>query len=143
MKQELDQDSIEALANYRIQKAKETLIEAEFLIHNNFYNTAINRLYYAAYYAVNALLIKNRISAQTHAGIKQMFGLHFIASGKLPSNTGRLYNQLFNYRISGDYDDFVTYDRETVEDIYPKTVDFIKTISDFLHSSGKIQENRK
>lgn len=109
MKQELDQKSIDALSQYRIQRAKETILEAEMLIQNGFFNAAVNRLYYACYYSVNALLVKQRITAQTHAGVKQMFGLNFIVTGKLPSKLGRFYNQLFNDRITGDYDDFISF----------------------------------
>ena len=51
------------LVEYRIQKAKETLMEVDVLIENKFWNTTVNRLYYACYYAVIALLVKNEIKA--------------------------------------------------------------------------------
>ena len=66
MKQQLDDESIEALVSYRMKRAKETLHEADVLIAEGCYNAAINRLYYACYYAVIALLVKNHIVAQTH-----------------------------------------------------------------------------
>lgn len=132
MKQELDPKSIEALSQYRIQRAKETILEAETLIQNGFFNAAVNRLYYACYYAVNALLVYHRIQAQTHAGVKQMFGLHFIVTSKLPSRLGRFYNQLFNDRITGDYDDFIIYDKAMIDEIYPQAQDFISKISQLL-----------
>ena len=117
MKQELDQHSIEILTQYRLNRAKETLVEAEYLIQKKFFNATVNRLYYAAYYAVSALLVKNRITAQSHSGVKQMFGLHFITTRKLPSKLGRFYNQLFNDRITGDYDDFIAYDQEMIDEL--------------------------
>ena len=134
MKQELDQKSIEALTHYRILRAKETIREAETLIQNSFFNAAVNRLYYACYYSESALLVKQRIPAQTHAGVKQMFGLHFIVSGRLPSNLGRFYNQLFNDRITGDYDDFITYDKEMLDEIFPKAEDFIDQLSELINA---------
>lgn len=78
MKQEMDRESIEALVRYRLQRARETLPEARTLIENSYYNAAVNRLYYACYYAVIALLAKHQISVQTHAGVKQMLGLHIL-----------------------------------------------------------------
>jgi len=60
MKQELDNDSIDALVKYRLERANETVLEAETLIRNGFYNAAVNRLYYACYYAVTALLVKKQ-----------------------------------------------------------------------------------
>lgn len=131
-KNELDQKSIDSLANYRIERAKETLLEAETLIKNDFFNAAINRLYYACYYAVIALLVKNRIPAQTHTGVKQMLGLHFILTKKLSSKYGRFYNQLFNDRITGDYDDFVKFDNETLGKLLPESQEFISAIEKLL-----------
>jgi uncharacterized protein len=43
MKQELDNDSIEALVTYRIQRAREALLEAKTLLKSDFFNAAINR----------------------------------------------------------------------------------------------------
>ena len=42
---------------YKLERAKSTLTEAELLINNNFYNATVNRIYYACFYAVTALLI--------------------------------------------------------------------------------------
>lgn len=39
------------------------------LVANKKWNSAVNRLYYAVYYAVSALLVKNEIEAKTHAGV--------------------------------------------------------------------------
>ncbi len=48
MKQQLDDESRKALVSYRLQRALETLDEVPYLYKGGYYNTAINRLYYAA-----------------------------------------------------------------------------------------------
>jgi len=136
MKQKLDKNSIQALIKYRIERANETLLEAKTLVNNNFYNAAVNRLYYACYYSLTALLVKYNITAQTHAGVKQMFGLHFIVNGKLSPKLGRFYNQLFNDRITGDYDDFVVYNKEMLNEIYPRAKEFVQEISNMLNQDS-------
>ena len=78
--------------------------------------TIANRLYYAAYNAVTALLVANGDTAQTHSGVRHIFGLKFIKTGVLSSETGRLYHRLFSMRQTGDYDD--TYD-VAAEDVLP------------------------
>jgi uncharacterized protein (UPF0332 family) len=60
--------------NYRLKRAFETLNEVENLIALQYWNTAMNRLYYAAFYAVSALLAKHKINAHSHTGIRQKFG---------------------------------------------------------------------
>jgi uncharacterized protein (UPF0332 family) len=131
-KQELSQESREALSAYRLQRAKETLLEADALISGEFYNAAVNRLYYACYYAVIALLIKNNITAQTHQGVRQMFSLHFIVTGKILQHYSSFYSRLFNDRISGDYDDYVQYDTEMIRIIRPQAETFIRIIEEEL-----------
>lgn len=42
---------------YRMESAKRLLVEIESHIDDGYYNTAINRMYYACFYAVSALLI--------------------------------------------------------------------------------------
>jgi uncharacterized protein (UPF0332 family) len=44
---------------YRIESAHKTFQAAQVLADNGFWNSAVNRLYYALFYAVNALLVLN------------------------------------------------------------------------------------
>ncbi|MFR3330331.1 MAG: HEPN domain-containing protein [Odoribacter splanchnicus] len=119
MKQQLDENSIQALVGYRLQRAKETLREADILSGQECFNAAINRLYYACFYAISALLVKNKITAHTHQGVKQMFRLHFVATGKVSNEYVRFYSQLFNDRVSGDYDDFLFLYEKMLQAIRP------------------------
>ena len=108
-----DQDRIE-LAKYRIKRANDTIQEINIHIDNKLCSTAVNRLYYACYYAVSALLVKNNISAQTHGGTRHMYGLNFIKNGLIPKESGKFYTDIFDKRQTGDYDDFVEIGKEDV-----------------------------
>lgn len=55
----------------------------------------MNRLYYACYYAVTALLISNGLNATTHAGVRTMLGLKFIKTGILELDHGKFFNEIF------------------------------------------------
>jgi uncharacterized protein (UPF0332 family) len=132
MKQTLDEESINGLVAYRIQRSKDTLLEAKLMIDEGYLNGAINRLYYACYYSTIALLIKNGVSTQTHAGTKQMLGFHFVVTGKLSPKISSIYATLFEKRHSSDYDDFTYYDKETVEKLYPQAKEFIEVIEKLL-----------
>ena len=134
MKETLDNESKQALIAYRIQRAYETLKEAEVMIRESFYNAAVNRMYYACYYATVALLLKYDIQAQTHNGVKTMQGLHFVSTGKLPLKVGKTFTTLFEKRQSGDYDDFVYCDEDMVNELYPQAKTFIDTVNELLNS---------
>ena len=56
-------DELSKLIRYRIERAQEILSDAKILINNNSIFSAINRLYYAAFYAVQALLLTKNLSS--------------------------------------------------------------------------------
>lgn len=109
--------SREDYINYRIAQAEDTIEAAELLIENNKLNSAVNRLYYACYYAVSALLLKGGILAKSHAGVKTQFLLHFVKSGKIDKAYGRLYANLFDWRQRGDYGDFINFDPDSIQSL--------------------------
>jgi uncharacterized protein (UPF0332 family) len=64
----LNEEEKTAIINYRIERAKETLKDAKDIAQLGKWYAAANRLYYACYYAVNALLMKNN-SYEDNSGI--------------------------------------------------------------------------
>ena len=114
--------------NYRLQRANETISEIEILIENKFWNTAINRMYYACFYAVGALLVKNGVVTSSHSGSRQKFGQLFIHTGLISKELGKHYSELFEKRQKGDYNDFFDFDEETVVKLYQPSIDFIREI---------------
>jgi uncharacterized protein (UPF0332 family) len=133
MKTEITEGNYEDLVKYRMQRAHETLSEIPFLRDQGYYNTAVNRLYYACYYAAAALLIKNHIPAGTHAGVKTMLGLHFVSKGLITKESGRAFSNLFDSRQHSDYDEFVYATEEEVNELYPKAEAFIAEVDKLLN----------
>ncbi len=117
---------------YRIERAKETIDEVKIHIENKFWNTAINRLYYACFYAVGALLMKHNIEVSSHTGVRQKFGQIFVKSEKFDRKLAKHYTDLFEKRHKGDYNDFYDYDEETVLRLYPLSIEFIVQIEKLL-----------
>ena len=105
-----------AIVEFRIEKAFRALEQAQGVIVLKYWETIANRLYYAAYNDISALLIANGNTAQTHSGVIHLFGQQFIKTGVFPTEMGRLYHKLVTMRQTGDYDD--TYGI-TEEDVLP------------------------
>ncbi|MFN8205803.1 MAG: HEPN domain-containing protein [Bacteroidales bacterium] len=124
----------EELIKYRLEKAFKTLEEVDILIENQLWATAINRLYYACYYAVTALLLTRNIAAQTHAGVRKMFGLHFIKTGLVNPDYGKFYSDIFDKRQTGDYDDFIVINGEEVKMLVPLAKALIYEIAGIIKS---------
>ena len=104
----------EDLIGYRITRAKDTLEDAHLLAENEKWNSAINRLYYAAYYAVIALLLSADLKPTTHNGAKSNFSEHFVKTGKVDKELAKIFSQLFSWRQKGDYDDLFDFQEDKV-----------------------------
>ncbi|HCI55297.1 MAG TPA: hypothetical protein DFI01_05145 [Bacteroidales bacterium] len=102
------------LIRYRLSRSKDTFDDAKILADKERWNSAINRLYYFAYYAVIAILLKHDFKPTTHNGAKSLFSEHFIKNGIIPKKFGKLYSQLFTWRQKGDYDDLYDFDKDKV-----------------------------
>ena len=122
----------EDYVNYRFNRAQETISEVETLIQNRFWNTAINRMYYACFYAVGALLVKSGVETSSHSGCRQKFGQLFVKTGKVDKELAKLYTDLFEKRQKGDYNDFFDFDEETVVNLFKPTKLFIQKIGELL-----------
>lgn len=120
------------IVKYRLENAFNTLSEVESHRKNGFYNTAVNRMYYACYYAARAILTAYHIEAKSHEGVRQQLGLNFVLMGKISEEQGRFYSRLFSKRTTGDYDDFINHTLETVDELYPQAQAFVNTIAELL-----------
>lgn len=126
----------EDLIKYRIRRSIETFKEADTMIKNEFWNASVNRIYYSCYYAVSGLLLMKAIETDSHKGIRQMFGLHFVQAGLVSKEDGRFFSDLYDKRQTGDYDDFVLYDEETVLKLHKQAEEFIERIIGLLNQKN-------
>jgi uncharacterized protein (UPF0332 family) len=118
------------------------LAEVETHRANGFYNTAVNRLYYACYYAAVAILIANGIEVKSHDGVRMNLGKYIVQGGMLTPELGRYFSRLFSKRSTGDYDDFFNHTVETVDELMPDAKLFIQTIKDWIANWLTKQENK-
>jgi uncharacterized protein (UPF0332 family) len=122
--------------NYRLEKARKTLVDAKILAERNSWNSSVNRLYYACFYAVIAILSKYDIESHTHLGAKTQFSLHFIKTGLIDKDLGFLYSDLFDLRQKGDYADFIEFEENLVTTLIPKVESFLNDIERLVGNSN-------
>ena len=132
MNKSLTLDQRISIVRYRMESAESTLAEVETHRTNGFYNTAVNRLYYACYYAATAILIANGIEVKSHDGVRMNLGKHIVQTGILSPKLGRYFSRLFTKRSTGDYDDFFNHSAATVDELIPDAKLFIQTIKDWI-----------
>ncbi|HUU16901.1 MAG TPA: HEPN domain-containing protein [Sedimentisphaerales bacterium] len=120
------------LVSYRLQRARETLADARILADAGRWNPCVNRLYYACFYAVSALLIQEGLSSAKHTGLRSLFNRHFVKTNKVPKDKARIFNDLFERRQEGDYVDFVSFEESQVLPWLPEAEAFVKNLADLI-----------
>lgn len=111
-------DKQKALSLYRVSQAEETIKSAQLCIDNHLFKDAINRSYYAAFYAVKAVLALSDTDFKRHKDVVAYFNKEYVATGIFSRETGRLLARLQRKRETSDYDDFyIASHEETMEQI--------------------------
>ena len=123
------------LINYRIHRAWESLEEAQILTQTGHWNTVANRLYYSAFYRVNALFSLHDLTATSHSGVKSEFHKLFIKQEVFDKSLGKLYSELFDKRQEGDYQDFYSFEKNDIEPLIKLTEEFLKTVEEQIKSA--------
>lgn len=122
------------LIHYRMERAEETLQEARLMLENGHFHGAANRIHYACFYAVTALLLTRGLSSPKHRGIMALFNRPFVRKGIVSVDMGRFYAKTFDDRLEGDYGDVVELSEEDVKADFRMAQEFITQISSLLES---------
>jgi uncharacterized protein (UPF0332 family) len=84
------------LITYRRDRSRESLAEAKLLLEQGHTNTFVNRLYYAGFYAVSALLLCRDLSSSKHSGLRSLFHQNFVKTGAISAELGKIYDNRFS-----------------------------------------------
>jgi uncharacterized protein (UPF0332 family) len=125
-------EETKTLVAYRLERAEESLEEAKLLLERGYGNTFVNRLYYACFYAVSALLLTRGLSSAKHSGIRSLFHQKIVKSGLVDLESGQLYDRLFDNRQKGDYADLVRFAPDEVGDWYDEVRRFVDMVADIV-----------
>lgn len=119
----------DALVAYRLRRSHEAFEEARLLADHGHSNAAVNRLYYACFYAVSALLSSRGLSSAKHSGVRSLFGHHFVKTRLVSRERAAFYNDLFEYRQESDYEDFYLVDPQLLPGWLAQAQEFIDSIA--------------
>ena len=120
------------LIQHRRQKAMETLEDARLLFEKKRLHSCVSRIYYACFYEVTALMIKDNYKSSKHTGVKAFFMQQYIKTKKVPAPWGEYYIEIFKYRHDADYRDFIKFEDSQVAEWLEKTKELIKILEKFF-----------
>lgn len=127
-------EAIAEVARFWWEKAQESQKAARRDLAAGAYALAINRAYYALFYAVSALLLEKGHRFKKHGGVRAAFNQHLIKTGRLNRKHGDLYNELFDKRLEGDYLAFARFDAPYVQEKIDACEEFVSDLRPLLRS---------
>lgn len=116
------------LIKYRREKAAETIEDARLLFEKRRLFSAVNRIYYALFYEVSALLMTKNLSSPKHTGIRALFNEHFVKKGIVETAIGKFYSEMFVFRQEADYKDFTFFNENHVNEWLMKAEKYLKEL---------------
>lgn len=96
----------EALARHRPDRAHEALADGKHLLERGTPRGAVNRFYYAAFYAARALLALRGMDSARPSGVIALFQQHFVKTGPIDADVAKALPRSFERRQDSDYADF-------------------------------------
>ena len=118
----------EDLIRYKLTRAEETIEEARVMLQTDHPYGAANRIYYACFYAVTALLLTQNLSSSRHSGVIALFNRHFVKTGLISVDMGKFYSRIFDNRLESDYADWVEMEKEDIQEELARGKEFISTV---------------
>lgn len=127
-----ENDRIWKLCLYRLQQADEALAEMELLKNANHYRGAINRAYYAMFYAIQSLLIINKVKVSKHTGVIAFFDREFVKPGIIDKEFSKWLHRLFDLRQDADYGDMFEPTEDQCMQAAEQAKEFVTCIRDYI-----------
>ena len=112
------------MVELELERAEKIVQQFQTLQEQKYWDTLVNRMYYAAFHAVSALLIHNAMQVHTHRGALIVFNKEFVCTGVFTIEEGHLFSQLEGLRERGDYNCYV----DTTEDEIVPMIEPLKAL---------------
>lgn len=123
------------LINLWLKKADDALASAQLELGAGHTSFAVNRLYYACFYAVTALLLTEGKQFARHSGVRSEFGRSFVKTGRIQKKWGRFYHDLSEDRQEADYLPTTTFDADDISTRLEMRREFLHIVRDLIESA--------
>lgn len=127
---------LKELASLRMRQAEDTLREARILHAERTDRGAVNRAYYAMFYAVLAILATEKLGSSKHSGAISLFDREFVKPGILPKEMSRSLHMAFEHRQEADYGELTELDESTATQMIAEANTFIQSVRTYMTTRG-------
>ena len=109
---------------------------AELCFENQGYRDAVNRSYYATFYALRAVLALEGVDFKRHKDVVAYFNQHYVATEKFEREMGKRIGRLKTMREDCDYDDFYVIEQDEVLEQLRTAEIVIGAVRRYMESQG-------
>jgi uncharacterized protein (UPF0332 family) len=134
-------ERLKELVKLRMQQAGETLREAQILNAEHAGRGAVNRAYYAMFYAVLAALAIKGLGSSEHSGVISLFDREFVKPGDLPRELSRSLHMAFEHRQQADYGELTQLDAASVARVIDQADTFIENVRAYINARGFVSSD--
>ena len=124
---------LEKLARHRLSRAKAAFSEGDHLLNANAFMGAVNRFYYAAFYAARALLATRELDSSRHSGVISLFQAQFVKPVLFATEKAKALPRAFEKRQKSDYGDFSEVTESEAQAIREEVSDFLEECEQLLN----------
>jgi uncharacterized protein (UPF0332 family) len=117
-------------------RARDKLAVAKHVLAAGYPADAVSPAYYAVYHAAEAVLLVEGDEPRSHEGLKSLFGIRFVKTGRLPVELASIIRELKDERENSDYSIFPAITVEEAERAVTSAEHFVTALETFLHGLG-------
>ena len=121
-----------ALANYRLEKARETHLTAVDNLSNSKYLDANNRAYYSIFHSIRAILALDGVDFKRHSGVISYFREKYIKAGLFDDKYSDIIGKASLIRSKSDYEDFYIATKEEAQEQAENAKMFYKAVAEYI-----------
>jgi uncharacterized protein (UPF0332 family) len=125
-------ENIRKLVRFRLDQAAAAVRAAQVLLDQHLSRDAVNRSYYAMFYAVLALLVTKQIGTSKHQGAISVFDREFVRTGVFNRELSYWLHEAFEMRLDADYAEMVEVPEEDARRILSNAETFIVQVKNYL-----------
>jgi len=123
-----EEEALNEVVSYWIEKANDSLNAAQDDLKARRFSFSVNRIYYACFYAVSAVLLQKGLRFKKHSGVRAAFHRHIVKKRLISREHGLFYDEIFEARQRGDYIELVRFEKGVVEDWLEQASEFVKAV---------------
>ena len=130
----MEAETQDKIAKY-LARSRQAVETGRLVLAHEDFIAAVNRAYYAIFYAANALLATKGLERSKHSGVIAAFRQHFVKTGLIEPEFSRFYGAAMDERHAGDYD-LIQLDYESASRHVTNAVRFLNQIEHVLREAG-------